>query len=222
MRQWNSHLSRPWQEALKRTAVSSEGTGPVHCAAGCPTAEQRQDLSPITRPSLTPLHLFSVVYGDQLVILSLLDERLRYSVTVTETTKCLCCVHRFAFDPNNNVCVSVSCLLYWLLRSNVLETSDDSYLKRCSFDKEKDMYCPIFRLGKLIRWSGHDFQDMAAKVIWLPLSNARPENIVIRALISMKDLLTPKAHNAVKGVKLWVQIHRFGKEIWVFYVRLFF
>ncbi|CAF98504.1 unnamed protein product, partial [Tetraodon nigroviridis] len=48
-------------------------------------------------------------------------------------------------------------------KSNVLETSDDSYLKRCSFDKEKDMYCPIFRLGELIRWSGYDFQDMAAQ-----------------------------------------------------------
>lgn len=29
------------------------------------------------------------------------------------------------------------------------------------------MYCPIFRLGELIRWSGYDFQDMAAKVIEL-------------------------------------------------------
>ncbi|XP_056910738.1 P2X purinoceptor 5 isoform X2 [Takifugu flavidus] len=48
-------------------------------------------------------------------------------------------------------------------RSNVLETSDDGYLKRCSFDKEKDLYCPIFQLGELVRWSGHDFQEMAVK-----------------------------------------------------------
>lgn len=65
----------------------------------------------------------------------------------------------------------MSCLLYRLLRSNVLETADDNFLKRCSFDKERDTYCPIFRLGDLIRWSGYDFQDMAAKVISLALSN---------------------------------------------------
>lgn len=58
----------------------------------------------------------------------------------------------------------VSCLLCWPLRSNVLETSDDSYLKRCSYDRENHLYCPIFRLGELVSWTGHDFQDMAVKV----------------------------------------------------------
>ncbi|XP_054610215.1 P2X purinoceptor 5 isoform X2 [Dunckerocampus dactyliophorus] len=48
-------------------------------------------------------------------------------------------------------------------KSNVLDTSDDSYLKRCSYDPVTHPYCPIFRLGDLVRWSGHDFQDMAAK-----------------------------------------------------------
>ncbi|XP_068600286.1 P2X purinoceptor 5 [Brachionichthys hirsutus] len=48
-------------------------------------------------------------------------------------------------------------------KSNVLETSDDSYLKRCSYDRENDLYCPIFRLGELVRWTGSDFQEMAVK-----------------------------------------------------------
>uniref|UniRef100_A0A3Q3VUT6 P2X purinoceptor n=1 Tax=Mola mola TaxID=94237 RepID=A0A3Q3VUT6_MOLML len=48
-------------------------------------------------------------------------------------------------------------------KSNVLETSDNSYLKRCSYDKDNDLYCPIFRLRELVRWAGHDFQDMAAQ-----------------------------------------------------------
>uniref|UniRef100_A0A8D3BKY0 P2X purinoceptor n=1 Tax=Scophthalmus maximus TaxID=52904 RepID=A0A8D3BKY0_SCOMX len=48
-------------------------------------------------------------------------------------------------------------------KSNVLETSDDSYLKRCSYDREMHPYCPIFRLGDLVSWTGHDFQDMAVK-----------------------------------------------------------
>lgn len=50
------------------------------------------------------------------------------------------------------------------LRSNVLETSDSSYLKRCSYDSENHPYCPIFRIGDLVSWTGHDFQDMAVKV----------------------------------------------------------
>uniref|UniRef100_A0A3P9MDQ7 P2X purinoceptor n=1 Tax=Oryzias latipes TaxID=8090 RepID=A0A3P9MDQ7_ORYLA len=48
-------------------------------------------------------------------------------------------------------------------KSNVLETSDDSYLKKCSYDKENHPYCPIFRLRDLVRNTGNDFQDMAAK-----------------------------------------------------------
>uniref|UniRef100_A0AAQ6IJG2 P2X purinoceptor n=1 Tax=Anabas testudineus TaxID=64144 RepID=A0AAQ6IJG2_ANATE len=48
-------------------------------------------------------------------------------------------------------------------KSNVLETSDRNYLKSCSYDKEHHPYCPIFRIGDLISWTGHDFQDMAVK-----------------------------------------------------------
>lgn len=48
-------------------------------------------------------------------------------------------------------------------KSNVLDTSNDSYLKRCSYDREDHPYCPIFRLGDLVSWTGHDFQDMAVK-----------------------------------------------------------
>ncbi|KAJ8368355.1 hypothetical protein SKAU_G00083830 [Synaphobranchus kaupii] len=46
-------------------------------------------------------------------------------------------------------------------KSNVLETANDTYLKKCSYDKIRKPYCPIFRLGDLVSWSGHDFQDMA-------------------------------------------------------------
>lgn len=53
---------------------------------------------------------------------------------------------------------------YSHFRSNVLETSDSSYLKRCSYDKDQHPYCPIFRVGDLVGWTGHDFQDMAVKV----------------------------------------------------------
>lgn len=70
----------------------------------------------------------------------------------------------FRVPENLTFGACVSCLLYWPLRSNVLETSDDSYLKRCSYDRENNPYCPIFRLGEVVSWTGHDFQDMAVKV----------------------------------------------------------
>ncbi|XP_061608559.1 P2X purinoceptor 5 isoform X2 [Phyllopteryx taeniolatus] len=48
-------------------------------------------------------------------------------------------------------------------KSNVLDSADDSYMKRCSYDQVNHPYCPIFRLGDLVKRAGHDFQDMAAK-----------------------------------------------------------
>lgn len=48
-------------------------------------------------------------------------------------------------------------------KSNVLEASNDSYLKSCSYDRENHLYCPIFRLGDLVSWTGNDFQNMAVK-----------------------------------------------------------
>ncbi|XP_030216871.1 P2X purinoceptor 5 [Gadus morhua] len=48
-------------------------------------------------------------------------------------------------------------------KSNVLETSNDSYLKGCTYEKVEDPYCPIFRLGDLVDWTGNDFQEMAVK-----------------------------------------------------------
>lgn len=58
----------------------------------------------------------------------------------------------------------MSCSVFFLLRSNVLDTGNDSYLKRCSYDNVLQPYCPIFRLGDLVSRTGHDFQDMAVVV----------------------------------------------------------
>lgn len=52
----------------------------------------------------------------------------------------------------------------WLpLRTNVLETDNKNFLKTCHFSPE-NLYCPIFRLGTIVRWAGADFQDIALKV----------------------------------------------------------
>lgn len=49
------------------------------------------------------------------------------------------------------------------LRANVLETNNKDFLKTCHFSS-KNLYCPIFRLGSIVRWAGADFQDIALKV----------------------------------------------------------
>uniref|UniRef100_A0A8C5ERV7 P2X purinoceptor n=1 Tax=Gouania willdenowi TaxID=441366 RepID=A0A8C5ERV7_GOUWI len=46
-------------------------------------------------------------------------------------------------------------------KSNVLETADGSYLKKCRYNEEINPYCPIFRLGDITKRAGYDFQDMA-------------------------------------------------------------
>lgn len=50
------------------------------------------------------------------------------------------------------------------LRSNVLETTDESYLKKCLYDEELHPYCPIFLLGDIVRRAGYNFQDMSTFV----------------------------------------------------------
>ncbi|MEQ2178320.1 hypothetical protein GOODEAATRI_012792, partial [Goodea atripinnis] len=62
-----------------------------------------------------------------------------------------------------NKSFQTTCSMTLLHLSNVLETSDENYLKRCFHDKENHPYCPIFRLRDLISRTGHDFREMAVK-----------------------------------------------------------
>ncbi|KAM8976729.1 P2X purinoceptor 5 [Pelodytes ibericus] len=45
-------------------------------------------------------------------------------------------------------------------KTNILETNDNSFLKSCRYS-EDNHYCPIFHLGRIVSWSGSNFQDMA-------------------------------------------------------------
>ncbi|XP_042073994.1 P2X purinoceptor 5-like, partial [Haplochromis burtoni] len=49
-------------------------------------------------------------------------------------------------------------------KSNILKTTDQSYLKKCRYDEKQYPYCPIFRLGDITRRAGCNFQDMATLV----------------------------------------------------------
>ncbi|KAF4113041.1 P2X purinoceptor 5 [Onychostoma macrolepis] len=48
-------------------------------------------------------------------------------------------------------------------KSNVLPTTNSTYLKMCRYDKDHHPYCPIFLVGDVINWTGYSFQDMATK-----------------------------------------------------------
>ncbi|XP_054650279.1 P2X purinoceptor 5-like isoform X2 [Dunckerocampus dactyliophorus] len=46
-------------------------------------------------------------------------------------------------------------------KSNILDTTDQSYLKKCRYDEKLHPYCPIFRLGDITMTAGYNFNDMA-------------------------------------------------------------
>lgn len=45
----------------------------------------------------------------------------------------------------------------------MLNTQDTRYLRTCHFTPENP-YCPIFRLGSLVSWTGNNFNELAVKV----------------------------------------------------------
>ncbi|XP_032471447.1 P2X purinoceptor 5 isoform X1 [Phocoena sinus] len=47
-------------------------------------------------------------------------------------------------------------------KTNVLDTTDRAFLKSCKFGP-KDPYCPIFRLGSVVSWTGSSFQEIAVQ-----------------------------------------------------------
>lgn len=49
-------------------------------------------------------------------------------------------------------------------RGNFLSTITDDYIKRCNFDKVNNTYCPIFRVGDVVRYAEQDFSKLADKV----------------------------------------------------------
>lgn len=54
------------------------------------------------------------------------------------------------------------------------------------------MYCPIFQLGELVRWSGHDFQEMAVKVSPLLAIKMHLKTPVLMSFVSLVKIYTYK------------------------------
>lgn len=49
-------------------------------------------------------------------------------------------------------------------RGNFLSTITDKYIKNCNFDMVNNTYCPIFRVGDVVRYAQQNFTRLADKV----------------------------------------------------------
>ncbi|KAM9440887.1 P2X purinoceptor 1 isoform 2-T2 [Clarias gariepinus] len=56
---------------------------------------------------------------------------------------------------------SISFPEFKVVRSNLVEGVDSTYLKTCVFDPSNQPLCPIFRLGDIVNLSGFKFSDIA-------------------------------------------------------------
>ncbi|XP_015223107.2 P2X purinoceptor 1 isoform X1 [Lepisosteus oculatus] len=56
---------------------------------------------------------------------------------------------------------SVTFPVFDVIRSNLVEEVDSSYLANCTYHKTKDPVCPIFRLGDIVEMSGFTFKELA-------------------------------------------------------------
>ncbi|XP_061825611.1 P2X purinoceptor 3-like [Nerophis lumbriciformis] len=48
-------------------------------------------------------------------------------------------------------------------KGNFLPTITDKYIKKCNFDKVNNTYCPIFRVGDVVRYAHQNFTKLADK-----------------------------------------------------------
>ena len=53
--------------------------------------------------------------------------------------------------------------LYGMRRSNILISSNQSYLSSCLYDNETDPFCPVFRLGTIVSLAGENFSKLAVE-----------------------------------------------------------
>lgn len=59
--------------------------------------------------------------------------------------------------------VDIMICLY-VCRGNFLPSITDSYIKNCHFDMTNNTYCPIFKVGDVVRYAQQNFTKLANKV----------------------------------------------------------
>jgi len=46
-------------------------------------------------------------------------------------------------------------------RTNLLETQNQTYLKRCTYHEETDPFCPVFRLDSIVKLAGENYSEIS-------------------------------------------------------------
>ena len=46
-------------------------------------------------------------------------------------------------------------------RRNIMEEANETYLQSCRYHPEKDPYCPVFRIGDIVEFSGENFTHLS-------------------------------------------------------------
>uniref|UniRef100_A0A4X2LSH3 Purinergic receptor P2X 6 n=1 Tax=Vombatus ursinus TaxID=29139 RepID=A0A4X2LSH3_VOMUR len=64
-----------------------------------------------------------------------------------------------------------------VFKTNTLETLDNTYFKSCRYDALFSPFCPVFRVGDVVKAAGGDFEDLA-------LSVSEPGGAIVRIQIS--------------------------------------
>ena len=55
-------------------------------------------------------------------------------------------------------------LIIFVQRGNFLPSITKSYIQTCNFDMVSNTYCPIFRVGDVVRYAQQNFSELADKV----------------------------------------------------------
>jgi len=58
---------------------------------------------------------------------------------------------------------SIEFPLFKIRRRNIKYSSNSSYLGNCQYDKQRDQYCPIFKLETIVEEAGENYSKMAIK-----------------------------------------------------------
>lgn len=89
-------------------------------------------------------------------------------------------------------------------RGNFLSTITADYIKNCNFDEVNNPYCPIFRVGDVVRYAQQNFSKLADKVSCLfccslaPSTRHREDCLCLPARVqsefTLQSITEPRAH----------------------------
>nr|XP_025706959.1 P2X purinoceptor 5 isoform X6 [Callorhinus ursinus] len=97
-------------------------------------------------------------------------------------------------------------------KTNVLDTNDRAFLKSCRFGP-KNPYCPIFRLGSVVSWTGSNFQEIAVQpsgqqifrklnLLWVQLQGAFLCDLVLIYFIKKSHFYRDKKYEEVRILRV--------------------